>query len=103
VTTGYARTFGIRRGFTTGPSSHAGLGVGEVLLPYLLTALVAVAAQPTDKFEGRQRPRLAQILEDVTGSSWPGTALAAGAIISIFSVTVASLYGQTRIPVRDVA
>ena len=33
----------------------------------------------------------------MTGSSWPGTALAAGAIISIFSVTLVSLYGQTRI------
>jgi APA family basic amino acid/polyamine antiporter len=67
-----------------------------VTVLYVLTALVAVAAQPADQFEG-QEAGLAQILQDVTGSSWPGTALAAGAIISIFSVTLVSLYGQTRI------
>ena len=39
---------------------------------------------------------LAAILEDVTGSSWPGTVLAAGAVISIFSVTLVVIYGQTR-------
>ena len=63
---------------------------------YVLTSLIAVAAQPIAGFEG-QEAGLAQILETVTGSSWPGTALAAGAIISIFSVTLISLYGQTRI------
>ena len=63
---------------------------------YVLTALIAVAAQPYSEFED-QEAGLAQILQNVTGSSWPGTALAAGAIISIFSVTLVSLYGQTRI------
>ncbi len=63
---------------------------------YVLVSLVAVAAQPTSEFEN-QEAGLAQILENVTGSSWPGTVLAAGAIISIFSVTLISLYGQTRI------
>ena len=63
---------------------------------YVLTALVAVAAQPADQFEG-QEAGLSQILEHVVGSQWPGTALAAGAIISIFSVTLVSVYGQTRI------
>ena len=63
---------------------------------YVLASLVAVAAQPTSEFED-QEAGLAQILENVTGSSWPGTVLAAGAIISIFSVTLVSLYGQTRI------
>jgi basic amino acid/polyamine antiporter, APA family len=58
---------------------------------YVGTALVAVAAQPVAEFEN-QEAGLAQILENVTGSSWPGTALAAGAIISIFSVTLISLY-----------
>jgi basic amino acid/polyamine antiporter, APA family len=33
----------------------------------------------------------------VTGSNWPATVLAAGAVISIFSVTLVSIYGQTRI------
>ena len=63
---------------------------------YVLVAIVAVAAQPRDQFEG-QEAGLAKILEDVTGASWPGTVLAAGAIISIFSVTLVSVYGQTRI------
>lgn len=72
------------------------IALGTVTLLYVLTALVGVAAQPTDKFEG-QEAGLAQILEDVVGSSWPGTVLAAGAIISIFSVTLVSIYGQTRI------
>jgi amino acid transporter len=59
-------------------------------------AVVAVAAQPTASFEG-QEAGLAAILEQVTGSSWPGTVLAAGAVISIFSVTLVVIYGQTRI------
>ena len=63
---------------------------------YVLVALIGVAAQPYTEFED-QEAGLAQILQNVTGSSWPGTALAAGAIISIFSVTLVSLYGQTRI------
>ena len=31
------------------------------------------------------------------GSTWPGTLLAVGAVISIFSVTLICMYGQTRI------
>lgn len=63
---------------------------------YVLVALVAVAAQPWQSFEG-QDAGLSQILQDVTGSTWPGTVVAAGAVISIFSVTLVTLYGQTRI------
>jgi basic amino acid/polyamine antiporter, APA family len=63
---------------------------------YVAVALVAVAAQPQARFEG-QEAGLAAILEDVVGASWPGTVLAAGAIISIFSVTLVVIYGQTRI------
>ena len=33
----------------------------------------------------------------MTGASWPATVLAAGAVISIFSVTLVVIYGQTRI------
>jgi APA family basic amino acid/polyamine antiporter len=40
---------------------------------------------------------LSQTLENITGHSWPGTVIAAGAVISIFSVTLVVLYGQTRI------
>lgn len=63
---------------------------------YVLVAIVAVAAQPSSKFDG-QEAGLAAILEQVTGSSWPATVLAAGAIVSIFSITLVVLYGQTRI------
>jgi basic amino acid/polyamine antiporter, APA family len=63
---------------------------------YVLVAVVAVAAQPAEQFEG-QEAGLSAILEAVTGASWPGTLLAAGAVISIFSVTLVVLYGQTRI------
>ena len=62
----------------------------------MLVSVVAVAAQPVAGFEG-QEAGLAAILEDVTGASWPATVLAAGAVISIFSVTLVVIYGQTRI------
>ena len=67
-----------------------------VTLVYTAVALVAVAAQPHPEFEG-QEAGLAAILESVVGASWPGTVLAAGAIVSIFSVTLVTIYGQTRI------
>jgi len=60
---------------------------------YVLVALVAVAAQPWERFEG-QDAGLSQILEDVVGAQWPGTVLAAGAIISIFSVTWSRCTGR---------
>jgi basic amino acid/polyamine antiporter, APA family len=63
---------------------------------YILVAIVAVAAQPMADFEG-QEAGLAAILEKVTGATWPATILAAGAVISIFSVTLVVIYGQTRI------
>jgi len=63
---------------------------------YMMVTIVAVAAQPTDQFKD-QEAGLAAILEQVTGSEWPATVLAAGAIISIFSVTLVVIYGQTRI------
>ena len=72
------------------------IALGTVTLLYVLVALVGVAAQSTEKFDG-QEAGLSQILEDVVGASWPGTVIAAGAIISIFSVTLVSIYGQTRI------
>jgi amino acid transporter len=63
---------------------------------YILVAVVAVAAQPAAEFEG-QDAGLSAILEQVTGASWPATVLAAGAVVSIFSVTLVVIYGQTRI------
>jgi amino acid transporter len=63
---------------------------------YVAVAVVAVAAQPVSAFSG-QEAGLSNILEDVTGSTWPASVLAAGAIVSIFSVTLVVIYGQTRI------
>ncbi|HKE80780.1 MAG TPA: amino acid permease [Solirubrobacteraceae bacterium] len=63
---------------------------------YVAVTIVAVAAQPFGDFEG-QDAGLSAILEKVTGSTWPATLLAAGAVISIFSVTLVVLYGQSRI------
>jgi basic amino acid/polyamine antiporter, APA family len=63
---------------------------------YVLVALVAVAAQPWEQFEG-QEAGLAQILRDITGQTWPSLVLSTGAVISLFSVTLVVLYGQTRI------
>ncbi len=63
---------------------------------YVLVAIVAVAAQPVSEFEG-QEAGLSAILERVVDSSWPATVIAIGAVISIFSVTLVVIYGQTRI------
>jgi APA family basic amino acid/polyamine antiporter len=63
---------------------------------YVLTAITAIGAQPIEAFDGAS-PELAQIMRDVTGQTWPSTILSAGAVISIFSVTLVVLYGQTRI------
>jgi basic amino acid/polyamine antiporter, APA family len=63
---------------------------------YVAVTIVAVAAQPFGDFEN-QDAGLSAILEKVTGSTWPATVLAAGAVISIFSVTLVVLYGQSRI------
>lgn len=66
---------------------------------YILVAFAGLAAKHPDWFSGpeAQSAGLSQILNDVTGSTIWGTILAAGAVISIFSVTLVSLYGQTRI------
>jgi basic amino acid/polyamine antiporter, APA family len=63
---------------------------------YVLVALAGVGAQPWQQFEG-QEAGLAVIMREITGSNWPAAILASGAIISIFSVTLVVLYGQTRI------
>ena len=63
---------------------------------YMLVAVTAVGAQPSAKFTG-QEAGLAVILQDVTGKTWPALVLSAGAVISVFSVTLVTIYGQTRI------
>lgn len=63
---------------------------------YVLVALTALGVQPAAGFEG-QEAGLATILQNLTGHDWPALVLAAGAVISVFSVTLVVLYGQTRI------
>ncbi|MFF7182543.1 amino acid transporter [Streptomyces sp. NPDC008121] len=63
---------------------------------YVLVAAVAVGAWDWKKFAGTDAT-LAAIMNDVTGQSFWGTLLAAGAVISIASVVLTVLYGQTRI------
>ncbi|WP_317204858.1 amino acid permease [Janthinobacterium sp.] len=63
---------------------------------YLLVAVAALGAQPAAQFEG-QEAGLAVILQHVTGKAWPALILSAGAVISVFSVTLVTIYGQTRI------
>lgn len=63
---------------------------------YCLVAITALGAQAAGAFDG-QEAGLAAILEDVTGSTVPSIILSAGAVISIFSVTLVTIYGQTRI------
>ena len=63
---------------------------------YLLVAFAAVGAQPWTEFAG-QDAGLAVILRNVTGAAWPSILFSVGAVISIFSVTLVTMYGQTRI------
>ena len=63
---------------------------------YVLVALAGLGAQKAEDFDG-QSAGLSAILENIVGAQWPGTVVAIGAVISIFSVTLVVLYGQTRI------
>jgi APA family basic amino acid/polyamine antiporter len=63
---------------------------------YMLVAFAALGAQPASMFAG-QEAGLAVILQNVTGKAWPALVLSAGAVISVFSVTMVTIYGQTRI------
>lgn len=70
-----------------------------VVSVYLLVAVAALGVQPWQQFAdpAQQEASLAVLLENVVGSSWPATVLAAGAVISIFTVALVTLYGQSRI------
>ncbi|WP_042370020.1 amino acid permease [Streptacidiphilus neutrinimicus] len=63
---------------------------------YCVVAFVGVGAQKWTLFNG-QDAGLSAILQRVTGETWPGAILSAGAVISIVSVTLVVIYGQTRI------
>ncbi|MCW3494355.1 APC family permease [Microbacterium sp. SSM24] len=75
------------------------IALAVVVAVYLFVAFAAVGAQPWQDFEDpdQQSAGLAVILGDVLGAQWPATVLAAGAVISIFSVTLVTLFGQSRI------
>ncbi|MEU1973320.1 amino acid permease [Microbacterium sp. NPDC019599] len=70
-----------------------------VVAIYLFVAVAALGTQPWQDFSdpAQQEAGLAVILQDVIGAPWGATVLAAGAVISIFSVTLVTLFGQTRI------
>lgn len=75
------------------------IACGTVIIVYLLVAIAAVGAQPAEKFAdpNQQKAGLAKILENVTGNTGSSIIFAIGAIISIFSVTLVTIYAQTRI------
>lgn len=68
-----------------------------VIAVYLLVAIAAIGAQPWTDFEDQSEAGLSKILEIITGNTIWATILALGAVISIFSVTLVTMYGQTRI------
>ncbi|QYF96011.1 amino acid permease [Massilia sp. PAMC28688] len=82
------------------PTRNVPIGIlaalGIVTLFYMLVAVAAVGAQPAEMFAD-QKAGLSVILQNVTGSAWPAVVLSAGAVISVFSVTLVTIYGQTRI------
>ena len=69
-----------------------------VTILYLLVTLAALGAQPWQDDEGAGSEALLTTIADrATGATWPGALIALGAIVSIFSVVLVTLYGQTRI------
>nr|WP_188130170.1 amino acid permease [Massilia mucilaginosa] len=82
------------------PTRNVPIGIlaalGIVTVFYMLVAVAALGAQPAAMFAG-QEAGLAVILQNVTGKTWPALVLSAGAVISVFSVTLVTIYGQTRI------
>ena len=82
------------------PKRNVPLGIILALLiviaSYIAVAVAAMGAQPAAEFDG-QEAGLSAILEKVTGQGWPALLLSAGAVISVFSVTLVTIYGQTRI------
>jgi APA family basic amino acid/polyamine antiporter len=85
---------------TKNPTRDVPIGILAALVIvtvfYMLVATAALGAQPASMFAG-QEAGLAVILQNVTGKAWPALVLSAGAVISVFSVTLVTIYGQTRI------
>lgn len=65
---------------------------------YLVVTLAALGAAGWQWSEGSSSEAvLASIANEAVGGTWAGNIIAVGAIISIFSVVLVTLYGQTRI------
>ena len=77
--------------------------IGSLIVVTILYILVAVAAIGArggnpDEWSGESSEAvLATIARNVTGANWASTIIALGAVISIFSVVLVTMYGQTRI------
>jgi APA family basic amino acid/polyamine antiporter len=75
--------------------------VGSVLLVTVLYLLVALAAVGTYGWEGfaskGAEAALASVANSAVGGTWAGNIIALGAVVSIFSVVLVVMYGQTRI------
>jgi basic amino acid/polyamine antiporter, APA family len=72
------------------------LSLAIVTGAYILVALAGIGAQRWTEFSG-QEAGLAVILHNLTGAGWPAVVISGGALASIFSVLLTTLYGQTRI------
>ena len=70
------------------------LAVATVL--YIIVAIVAVGALPSDQLAQAEAP-LAAALRDGAGIEWGASMIAIGALVSITSVVLTIMYGQTRI------
>ena len=71
-----------------------------VTILYVVVAVAAIGARggSASQWEGQDSEAvLAGIARDVTGSNWAPAIIAIGAVVSIFSVVLVTMYGQTRI------
>ncbi len=67
---------------------------------YILVAFAGLGTQSADEFgsDAQSEAGLSVMLTNILhGQTWASTVLAMGAVISIFSVTLVVMYGQTRI------
>ena len=76
--------------------------IGALLIvtgTYILVCLAGIASEPVAWWGTKQAGEagLAKVMELVTHAPIWATVLSAGAVISVFSVTLVTLYGQTRI------
>jgi APA family basic amino acid/polyamine antiporter len=83
------------------PQRDLPLGIiGSLLIAtifYIAVAGSAIGALPPTELGGEAEAPLVAALRDGAGFGWAGAIIAAGAVVSITSVILAVLYGQTRI------